>query len=178
MSEAIIGEREERELDGTTTRYDEVSVLGDTVERLMRELFSEHWAGITVGPLIQGAVFEIRFGAQPKISMSDGYLTVDPGSWHFHLCVNDHRGTPSPELARLRRVARAAFFRTEGGSHGGGASTPTWGLRLWNGRGEQMLTVLFPNPYYDDDWRLLKEPRWEKAALWETLRRRYAGTPA
>ena len=178
MAETTMREREERELDGTTTRYEEVPVAGDTVERLMTELFKEHWAGITVGPLIQGAVFEIRFSAQPKISMSDGYLTVDPGSWHFHLCVNDHRGTPSPELARLRRVARAAFFRTEGGSHGGGPSTPTWGLRLWNGRGEQMLTVLFPNPYYDDDWRLLKEPRWEKAALWETLRRRYARAAA
>ncbi|MBI1964555.1 MAG: hypothetical protein HYS37_14395 [Candidatus Rokubacteria bacterium] len=175
MGETTTREREERELDGTTTRYDEVPAEGDTVERLMTELFREHWASITVGPLIQGAVFEIRFSAPPKVTMLDGYLTVDPGAWHFHLCVNDHRGTPSAELARLRRVARAAFFRTEGGLHGGGASTPIWGLRLWNGREEQMITVLFPNPHYDEDWRLLQEPRWEKTTLWETLRRRYAG---
>jgi len=67
-------------------------------------------------------------------------------------------------------VARAAFFRTEGGSCAG-----TWGLRLWNGRGEQMITILFPNPHFDEGWRRLPEPRWEKAALWQELRRRYAG---
>jgi len=146
-----------------------------TLRALLTDIFRNHWQEIVFGTLVQGAVFEIRFTAQPRISVSDGYLTVDPGAWHFHLCVNDHQGTPSPELARLRRVARAAFFRTEGGSHGGGHSTPTWGLRLWNGREEQMITVLFPNPYYDEDWRFLKEPRWEKTALWETLRGRYAG---
>ena len=34
-------------------------------------------------------------------------------------------------------VGRAAFFRTDGGTCVPGA----WGLRLWNGRGEQMVTV-------------------------------------
>jgi len=68
-------------------------------------------------------------------------------------------------------VARAAFFRTEGGS----CAETTWGLRLWNGRGEQMITIMFPNPHFDEDWRRLPEPRWEKTALWQELRRRYAG---
>jgi hypothetical protein len=102
--------------------------------------------------------------------MLDGYLTVDPGTWHFHLCVNDHRAAATPELARIRRVARAAFFRTEGGTCAPGS----WGLRLWNGRGEQMVSVFFPNPHFDDDWKRLREPRWEKTARWEDLRRRYA----
>lgn len=161
----------ERGLDGTTTEYDEVSVAGDHVERLMTEVFRDHWRQIFAGPIIEGAAFEIRFTAEPKLSMLDGYLTVDTGAWHFHLCVNDHRGTPSPELARLRRVARAAFFRTEGGS----CAPESWGLRLWNGRGEQMITVYFPNAHFDDDFRRLREPRWEKTALWADLRRRYAG---
>lgn len=166
----------ERELDGTTTEYFEVAVVGDRVERLLTGLFSEHWADLTVGPLIEGAAFEIRFGAQPKVSMLDGYLTVDTGPWHFHLCVNDHRGAASAEQARIRRVGRAAFFRTEGGACAG----TTWGLRLWNGRGEQMITILFPSPYYDAEWRRLPEPRWEKTRLWEALRDRYApaGAPA
>ena len=97
---------------------------------------------LTVGPLIEGAAYEIQFATPPKVTMLDGYLTVDTGAWHFHLCVNDHRGTRSAELARIRRVARAAFFKTEGGS----CAPATWGLRLWNGRGEQMVTILFPNP--------------------------------
>lgn len=159
-----------QEADGTTTRYDEVPVTGDTVERLMLEVFREHWAAIFAGPVIEGSAWEIRFTAPPTVSMLDGYLTVDTGPWHFHLCVNDHRGTPSPEQARVRRVGRAAFFRADGGSCVPGA----WGLRLWNGRGEQMVTVYFPNPWLDDAGNRVREPRWDRTALWEELRRRYA----
>jgi hypothetical protein len=160
-----------REPDGGVTEYTDVSVAGDTVERLMREVFGEHWAAISAGPIVDGAAYEIRFTAAPKLSMLDGYLTIDTGAWHFHLCVNDHRGAATPELARVRRVARAAFFRTDGGSCVPGA----WGLRLWNGRGEQMITVYFPNPWLDDDLERIREPRWEQTALWEGLRARYAG---
>jgi hypothetical protein len=160
----------ERGPDGSTTEYFEVSVAGDHVEALMREIFTAHWAHVTVGPVIEGSAWEVRFAAPPKVTMLDGYLTVDPGAWHFHLCVNDHRGAPSPELARIRRVARAAFFRTEGGT----CVPVSWGLRLWNGRDEQMITVFFPNPHFDDDWTRLREPRWDRTALWDDLRRRYA----
>ena len=160
----------EQEADGSTTEYFEVSVAGDQVERLMREVFTDHWAHVVVGPIIEGSAWEIRFTSRPKVTMLDGYLTVDPGAWHFHLCVNDHRAAATPELARIRRVARAAFFRSDGGSHAPGS----WGLRLWNGRSEQMVTVYFPNPHFDDKWNRLAEPRWEKSALWEDLRRRYA----
>jgi hypothetical protein len=160
-----------RNPDGTTTRYADVSVAGDTIERLLSEVFGTHWAVVSAGPVIEGAAYEIRFTAPPKLSMLDGYLTVDTGTWHFHLCVNDHRGAATAELARLRRVARAAFFHTEGGTCAPGA----WGLRLWNGHGEQMITIYFPNPWLDEDERRLREPRWERTALWEGLRRRYAG---
>jgi hypothetical protein len=163
-----------REDDGTTTEYDEVPVAGDTVQRLLTEIFTEHWAQVFAGPIIEGAAYEIRFIAPPRVSMLDGYLTVDLGPWHFHLCVNDHRGAGTPELARLRRVARAAFFRTAGGTCVPGA----WGLKLWNGRGEQMITVFFPNPWLDDDLGRLREPRWEKTALWDGLRQRYAAAEA
>ncbi|MBI4635177.1 MAG: hypothetical protein HY727_02405 [Candidatus Rokubacteria bacterium] len=159
------------EPDGTTTEYDEVAVEGERVERLLRELFGDHWEKITFGPLIEGAAWEIQLTAPPKLTMLDGYLTVDTGAWHFHLCVADHRSAPSETLARIRRVARAAFFR----SHGGSCSPTTWGLRLWNGRGEQMITILFPNPYFDDAWKRLAEPAWRKTELWEDFRRRYAG---
>src|SRR6267378_5454946 len=109
----------ERELDGVTTEYYDVDVRGDRIERLLTELFTEHWAKLTVGPLIEGAAYEIQFTSAPKATTLDGYLTIDTGPWHFHLCVNDHRGARSEELARIRRVARAAFFRTEGGSCSG-----------------------------------------------------------
>jgi len=161
----------ERELDGRTTAYYDVDVRGDRIERLLTELFTEHWARLTVGPLIEGAAYEIQFASAPKVTMLDGYLTVDTGAWHFHLCVNDHGGTPSAELARIRRVARAAFFRTDGGS----CAPTVWGLRLWNGRAEQMITLLFPSPHFDESWRRLAEPRWEKTELWQDFQRRYTG---
>jgi hypothetical protein len=149
---------------------DAVPVDGDRIERLMREVFEAHWDQVVAGPVVEGAAYEIRFTQPPRLSMLDGYLTVDVGPWHFHLCVNDHRGAPTEEAARLRRVARAAFFVSEGGS----CAPASWGLRLWNGRGEQMITVFFPNPWFDEDFRRLPEPRWDRTALWEDLRRRYA----
>src|SRR2546430_14674054 len=103
-----------REVDGTVTTYDEVDVEGARVERLLTELFTEHWAEITLGPLVEGAAYEIRFTAAPKVSMLDGYMTVDTGAWHFHLCVGEHRGTRSPDLARIRRVARRSEERRVG----------------------------------------------------------------
>ena len=158
------------EPDGSTTHYHEVPVTGDTVERLMTELFREHWSAIFAGPVIEGAAYEIRFTSAPSVTMLDGYLTVDVGAWHFHLCVNDHRGAASAEQARVRRVARAAFFHTDGGTCVPGS----WGLRLWNGRGEQMVTVYFPNPWLDDAGERVREPRWDRTGLWEALRGRYA----
>lgn len=159
----------ERELDGATTEYDDIPVAGDRIERLLTELFTAHWCDITVGPIIQGAAWEIRFTAQPRVSMLDGYLTVDTGPWHFHLCVADTRAGGNEALARLRRVARAAFFRTLGGS----CTPESCGLRLWNGGGEQMITVFFPSPYLDDGSNRLREPDFGRRRLWEDFRRRY-----
>ena len=69
----------EHGLDGTTTEYHDMAVAGDAVEQLLVRLFTEHWADLTVGPLIEGAAYEIQFAAPPKISVLDGYLTVDTG---------------------------------------------------------------------------------------------------
>ena len=59
----------ERGLDGTTTEYQDIAVAGDGVERLLVELFTEHWAALTVGPLIEGAAYEIQFASPPKVTM-------------------------------------------------------------------------------------------------------------
>ena len=159
------------EADGSVTRYADVPVTGDTVARLLTELFTDHWREITFGPVIEGSAWEIRLSAAPTLSLRDGYLTVDTGGWHFHLCVDDHRAGGNAALAAARRVARTAFFRTDGGS-----CVPTsWGLRLWNGRGEQMITVFFPSPFYDaatDERR--REPDWSRTALWESMCERWS----
>lgn len=159
-------------LDGSTTEYIEIELMPGRLEHLLRELFEEHWREIIFGPCIQGAVFEIRLTEKPKkISMLDGYLTVDAGSWHFHLCIDEHKDVPTPELARQRQVSRAAFFQdTREKGHVRGS----WGLRLWNGQGEQMITVFFPNPYLSDDQRIQQHPDWSRLTFWERMRREYA----
>src|SRR6266436_8376888 len=100
---------------GGVTEYDEISVRGDTVERLLSELFSRHWAEIFAGPVIEGAAYEIRFTAKPAVSMLDGYLTVDVGPWHFHLCVGEHHGAATPAQAVIRRDRKSTRLNS---SHG------------------------------------------------------------
>ncbi|WP_394827765.1 hypothetical protein [Pendulispora albinea] len=180
------GERAlEKNLDGTTTEYFDLEATEEALSALLRTLFDEHWDRIDFGPCMQGAVFELRFATKPRISYLDGYLTIgeepDPGQsrWHFHLCVGPHRGTKNrptpPELAAWRRCSRAAFYRDTDPS----GRPSSWGLRFWNGRGEQMMTVFFPNPWLNERrTKFVKTPDWSKLELWMTLRERFAGVPA
>ncbi len=171
----------EHNLDGTTTEYFEIEPSEAALLAVVRDLFEGHWGEITFGPCIQGAVFEGRFFAAPRVTTLDGYVTVSAGGsepWHFHLCIGPHRGTRNrptpPDLAAWRRCARAAFFRDSdrGGRHA------TWGFRMWNGRGEQMMTVFFPNPWLDPErMRPVREPEWARLTLWMDLRARHAGVP-
>ncbi|MGH8590957.1 MAG: DUF7676 family protein [Gammaproteobacteria bacterium] len=158
--------------DGTSTEFTYFEPTEETMRGLVEILFKEQWSHVTVGPCIEGAVFEIRFREPPKVSLLDGYLTVDLGHWHFHLCIGEHKGARSEELARKRRVARVAFLETRGGRCGGGRS---WALRLWNGFGEQMTTVFLPSPFLSDTMKVLKEPQWERLRLWYELRRTFLG---
>src|SRR5262249_51941170 len=122
-----------------------------------------------------------RFTSQPRLSLLDGYVTIGDADhlWHLHLCIGATAGTPArptpPELARWRRCARAAFFRDRDRQ----GRQSAWGLRLWNGRDEQMVTVFFPNPWLDaDTMRPVRTPDWARVATWMTLRARHAGVPA
>ena len=51
----------------------------------------------------------------------------------------------------------------------------SWGLRLFNGAGEQQLTIFLPNPFLDDEGRVCDEPDWSRLALWDELRARHLG---
>ena len=158
--------------DGSTGEHFPVALAPGRLEELFRELFEKHWREIIFGPCIQGAVFEIRLTEKPrKMTMLDGYLTVDAGPWHFHLCIDEHTQAATPELARQRQASQAVFFHD---SREKGEVKGSWGLRLWNGFGEQMLTVFFPNPYLTDEQKFLKEPDWSRLALWERLRDTYS----
>ena len=171
----------EEGLDGTRTEYWGVEATEARLRALLGDVFEEHWGEVIFGPCIQGAVFEGRFPARPRVTLLDGYVTVQvqgSESWHFHLCIGPHRGStrlPTPRaLAAWRRCARAAFFRglDRAGQPG------SWGFRMWNGRDEQMITVFFPNPWLDAaSMRYVATPDWSRLAPWMALRERHAGVP-
>jgi hypothetical protein len=143
------------------------------IERLLRWLFEEHWQEIIFGPLLQGSAWEMRAEAPPRLLLSDGYLTTDLGTSHFHLCIGPHIGdadspTP-PALARRRRTNRVELFRRINRD-----GTPdTWGLRLFSGGGDQQMTVLFPNPFVSEDATFTVPPDWSRLRLWNDVRREF-----
>lgn len=146
----------------------------ETLFALLSDVFENYWRVIHFGPLIQGAAWEIRAPNAPKkISLYDGYVTVEFGSWHFHLCIGDTKGPPAnptrPELAAHRRAARAELYRQLKDD-----GTPnSWGLRLFNGKGEQQITVFLPSPFLSDDLEPLPSPDWSRLAMWDALRKTY-----
>ncbi len=164
-----------QEPDGRLTDHFDLPTDEATLLRLFKVLFEQYADQIVFGTCIQGAVFEIHIDGPAELTMLDGYLTVDVGTWHFHLCIGEHKGTKSapcpPALAQHRRVKRAALFRTVGRS----CTPASWGLRLWNGQDEQMITVFFPNPYINDKGNRQGRPDWSRLELWDLIRREFLG---
>jgi hypothetical protein len=118
----------------------------------------------------------MRADAAPKISLFDGYLTVAFGVPHFHICIGETKGTriqpTPPEVAADRRTARAELYRTRRRS----CVPMSWGLRLFNRRGDQQITIFLPNPFLEPETdRFLAEPDWSRLALWDKLRARWFG---
>jgi len=144
--------------------------------RLIDDIFTNYWKLIRFGVLIQGAVWEIKAPCAPKkISLLDGYITVDFGSWHFHLCVGQTMGPKSSpttlELAKHRRTSQAEFYRQL--DRGGNPSS--WGFRMFNGKGEQQATIFFPSPFFSKNMKPLKKPDWAHLATWEILLKTHLG---
>ena len=174
-----VGRRPERiiEADGSVMEIFTLPADPASLEAILRDLFENHWQEITFGPIIQGAAWEMQAQAAPThVGMMDGYLTIAFGRPHFHLCIGEHKGMrdrpASEELARHRRTARAEMYRQLDGD----GAPISWGLRLFNGKGEQQITVLLPNPFLSPaNDKVLKEPDWSRLALWDALRVRWLG---
>jgi len=145
-----------------------------TLLDLVTVVFTDHWESIHFGVVIEGAAWEIAAPNAPRaITVHDGYATVDFGRWHFHLCIGEHTAS-DPELAAIRRCSRAEFHRGLGTD----GHPTTWGLRLFNGRDEQQMTVLLPNPFLSDDQHILTTPDFARLAAWDALRARFLDLPA
>lgn len=165
------------EADGAQCDLFPLPVDAGTLEALLRSLFVDHWQEITFGPIIQGAAFEFKAPSPPTfVGTCDGYLTVAFGTPHFHICIGEHKGSASnpvsPALARHRRTGRAELIRRLDRS----GAPVSWSLRLFNGVGEQQITILFPNPFLDPATdQVLDVPDWSRLALWDQIRARWLG---
>ena len=148
----------------------------DFLLTLLTDIFENYWDKIHFGPHVQGAVWEIRAPAKPeRINLLDGYLTVDFGHWHFHLCIGFNKGThrnpTSDTLAKHRCTARVELYRRLRDD----GKPSSWGLRLFNGADEQQMTVFLPNPYLTIEQKVLKEPNFDHLEMWDHLRSTYLG---
>ncbi len=148
------------------------------LQNLLTDIFENYWEQISFGSAVQGGIFETRVANAPtKIGLLDGYLTVDFGLWHFHICIGEYKGTKnypaSPELTQHRKTSRAELYRRLKDD----GSAQSWGLRLFNGHDEQQMTVFLPNPFLSttSEQKVLKEPQWEHLAMWDHLRQEYLG---
>ena len=148
----------------------------DFLLTLLTDIFDNYWDKIHFGPHMQGAVWEVRAPNKPKrISLLDGYLTVDFGHWHFHLCIGINKGTqtnPSSDtLAKNRCTERVELYRrlmSDG-------KPSSWGLRMYNGGGDQQMTVFLPSPYLTVEQKPLTKPDFTHLEMWDHLRCMYLG---
>ena len=155
-----------QQLDGTYELFP-LPTDSDTLFSILEDCLAE-WQRIRIGLLNPGAVWEIKPPCEPRIGFLDGYITVDFQEWHLHLCIGEHKSA-APEVARVRRTARAELYRR---LNPDGQPT-SWGFRLFNGAGQQQITVLLPNPHLDEHQNYEEEPDWKRLYLWDRLRQKY-----
>ena len=170
-------EREYRQ-DGTLARETWTLPLDESfLEAFLRDLFENHWRGIRFGPMIQGAAYEWKCpGAPERIGLFDGYLTVMFGNGgHFHLCIGENRGSPAnptdPALVAHRRPSLAQIFR----GFDRYAKPLTWGFEMWNGKGENGISVFFPSPFLNDDDTLADPPNFSRLSVWRAIAAKWLG---
>jgi hypothetical protein len=163
--------------DGATLEVFDLPTDETSLLELLRELFVDHWADITFGPIIQGAAWEMKAAQAPSyFGVLDGYLTIAFGAPHFHICIGATKGPrhdrTAPALAKHRQTARAEMFRRLDRD----GAPISWGVWMFNGHGEQQITILLPNPFLAAGTdKKLKTADWSRLALWDALRARWFG---
>ena len=167
--------REETQLDGSIHAIWEFYPSRELLESLLLDIFENYYDQVIFGPCIQGAVFECHTKQPPKkINYLDGYLTVNFGEWHIHLCIGDHHGDKHhpcpPELAEWRRCKRGELTRMYTNPPIAGHAPLSYSMALFNGRNEQMISFFLPNPFLTDKFRVTKSPDWSRLKLWNHIR--------
>ena len=146
------------------------------LEEYLSYVFGTYSDQIIFGPLIEGAAYEWTCPCAPQaIRLFDGYLTVNFGGPHFHLCIGEIKGSPEDpvpdDVNTRRRPAKAQMFRRLDKD----GAPISWGFEMENGAGAPMISIFFANPFLLSGDRISPEPQWEKLAMWRDLAMRYLG---
>ena len=104
-----------------------------------------------------GCVSEMYCDGKTKPQFHEEWAMVETGSWHFHLSVDE--------------VKSAQFVEAE--DHG---APVLYYVRFANEAGETLLRSYFPNPYLDENEKVV-DFQSEKLKVFEELRDRYVGQP-
>ncbi len=146
------------------------------LQEFLTYIFTNYWDQIVFGPLIEGAAYELTCPRAPsRVSLFDGYLTINFDGPHFHLCIGENKGSagdPTPDdLKARRKPSKAEIFRRldkEG-------APISWGFEMANGAGEPMISIFFASPFLSAGDKLTPEPIWERLAMWRDIAGRYLG---
>lgn len=159
--------------DGSVSEVWPLPTDEDTLWMLLQDVFGNWWQHIHFGVCVPGAVYEIKAPNAPqRMSLLDGYATIDFGPWHLHLCIGTFKGV-TPELAHERCTGRAELYRLLDRN----GAPRSWGLRLFTHAGHQQLTVFLPNPFLTDEQKRLNPPDWGRLQAWNELRSGYLNLP-
>ena len=147
------------------------------LQAFLTDVFENHWKGLRFGPLIEGAAYEWQPPGPPTgVTLFDGYLTILFGhGGHFHLCIGENNGSPAhptpADLKARRKPSKAQMFR----GFGRDGKPVTWGFEMWNGQGEPMISIFFPNPFIEDDDSLSETPDFSRLKTWRAVAEKWLG---
>jgi hypothetical protein len=54
-------------------------------------------------------------------------------------------------------------------------SPTSWGVRLFNGRDDQLMTLMLPSPFLTNVQQMRDEPAFGQLELWDRLREKFLG---
>lgn len=70
-----------------------------------------------------------------------------------------------------RKPSKAQIFRR----YGNDEKPNSWGFEMWNGHGEPMISIFFPNPFLSDQDTLPDVPDFSRLASWRAISKRWLG---
>jgi len=159
-------------LDGSVTEYSYFEPSAASMNDLVKILFEQHWREVVVRPCIERSVFRSRVQRNAEADNARWLSDGKSGTVAFPFV---HSRTPRESFPRTGAQAASCARGAIRDPWPALRWRQEWGVRMWNGFGEQMTTVFLPNPCLSDEMKPLREPNWDRLKLWYELRHQFLG---